>query len=128
MFSGQAATAEMLEDLSTHGHHFELLAKPVHPVDLLERLEQLLRFFEFSGRKRTLRPRIMTKATVKMQTAAIKGQLLSIGIGSADGLKGIIVPRLSQFVSHSSPDVPPKVEAAGETRIKIIPLGSSAPA
>src|SRR3954470_9215211 len=67
---------------------------------------------EFSGAKRTFRPRIMTKATVTMQTAAIKGQLLSIGIGSADGPKGIIVPRLSQFVSHGSPDVPPKVEAA----------------
>jgi CheY-like chemotaxis protein len=42
LFSGQAATAEMLEDASTHGHHFELLAKPVHPVDLLERVKQLL--------------------------------------------------------------------------------------
>jgi CheY-like chemotaxis protein len=42
LFSGQAATAEMLEDASTHGHHFELLAKPVHPVDLLEKVKQLL--------------------------------------------------------------------------------------
>src|SRR5437588_6715491 len=78
--------------------------------------------------KRTLGPRIMTKAMVTTQTATIKGQVLSIGIGSADRPKGIIVPRLSQFVSHSSPDVPPKVEAAAEIRIKIIPLGFSAPA
>jgi hypothetical protein len=78
--------------------------------------------------KRTLGPRMMTKATVMMQTTAIKGQPLSIGIGSPDGPKGIIVPRVSQFVSHSSPDVPPKVEAAAEIRIKIIPLGFSAPA
>ena len=42
LFSGQAAPAEMLEDASTHGHHFELLAKPVHPVDLLEKVKQLL--------------------------------------------------------------------------------------
>lgn len=42
LFSGQAATAEMLENASTHGHRFELLAKPVHPVELLERVEQLL--------------------------------------------------------------------------------------
>jgi CheY-like chemotaxis protein len=42
LFSGQAATAEMLEDASADGHHFELLAKPVHPVDLLEKVEQLL--------------------------------------------------------------------------------------
>lgn len=32
LFSGQAATAEMLDDASAHGHSFELLAKPVHPV------------------------------------------------------------------------------------------------
>ena len=42
LFSGQAATAEMLEDASKHGHHFELLAKPVHPVDLLEKVKELL--------------------------------------------------------------------------------------
>jgi DNA-binding response OmpR family regulator len=43
LFSGQAATAEMLEGASAHGHTFELLAKPVHPVELLEKVEQLLR-------------------------------------------------------------------------------------
>jgi CheY-like chemotaxis protein len=42
LFSGQAATAEMLDDASAHGHSFELLAKPVHPVELLEKVEQLL--------------------------------------------------------------------------------------
>ena len=62
---------------------------------------------------------------VTMQTIAIKGQLLSIDMGAADGPKGIIVPRRSQFVSHKSPDVPPKVEAAAEMSIRIIPLGFS---
>ena len=42
LFSGQAATAEMLEDANAHGHSFELLAKPVHPAQLLERVKQLL--------------------------------------------------------------------------------------
>jgi DNA-binding NtrC family response regulator len=42
LFSGQAATAQMLEDAEACGHRFELLAKPVHPSQLLERVEQLI--------------------------------------------------------------------------------------
>jgi len=42
LFSGQAATAQMLEDAEARGHRFELLAKPVHPSLLLERVEQLI--------------------------------------------------------------------------------------
>ena len=42
LFSGQAATADMMEDASTNGHRFDLLAKPVHPVELLEKVAQLL--------------------------------------------------------------------------------------
>lgn len=42
LFSGQAATADMLEEASAHGHRFELLAKPVHPLELLETVAQLL--------------------------------------------------------------------------------------
>ena len=42
LFSGQAATPAMLEDANAHGHSFELLAKPVHPVELLEKVEQLV--------------------------------------------------------------------------------------
>lgn len=38
LFSGQAATAELLEQARTQGHEFEILAKPVHPSDLLEKL------------------------------------------------------------------------------------------
>jgi CheY-like chemotaxis protein len=39
LFSGQAATAEMLERVQDTGLDFELLMKPVHPTDLLARLE-----------------------------------------------------------------------------------------
>ncbi|HET7208629.1 MAG TPA: response regulator [Terriglobales bacterium] len=42
LFSGQAATADMMEDASTNGHRFDLLAKPVHPVELLQKVAQLL--------------------------------------------------------------------------------------
>lgn len=38
LFSGQAATADLLERARTQGHEFEILAKPVHPQDLLARL------------------------------------------------------------------------------------------
>jgi len=38
LFSGQAATADLLEKARTQGHEFEILAKPVHPQDLLMHL------------------------------------------------------------------------------------------
>jgi CheY-like chemotaxis protein len=38
LFSGQAATADLLEKARTEGYEFEILAKPVHPQDLLSRL------------------------------------------------------------------------------------------
>ena len=38
LFSGQAATADLLEKARSEGHEFEILAKPVHPTDLLAKL------------------------------------------------------------------------------------------
>lgn len=38
LFSGQAATADLLEKARGEGYEFEILAKPVHPQDLLSRL------------------------------------------------------------------------------------------
>ena len=38
LFSGQAATADLLETARAQGHEFEILAKPVHPQDLLSKL------------------------------------------------------------------------------------------
>ena len=38
LFSGQAETVDLLENARAQGHVFEILAKPVHPVDLLARL------------------------------------------------------------------------------------------
>ena len=39
LFSGQAATADLLEKARAQGYEFEILAKPVHPQDLLSRLQ-----------------------------------------------------------------------------------------
>ncbi len=38
LFSGQAATADLLHEASRKGHDFRLLAKPIHPEKLIEEL------------------------------------------------------------------------------------------
>ncbi len=38
LFSGQAATADLLKEARSQGFEFEILAKPVHPQDLVARL------------------------------------------------------------------------------------------
>ena len=38
LFSGQAETVDLLEQARIRGYDFEILAKPVHPQDLLARL------------------------------------------------------------------------------------------
>jgi CheY-like chemotaxis protein len=38
LFSGQAATADLLEVAKGLGHEFEIVAKPIHPADLLRKL------------------------------------------------------------------------------------------
>ncbi len=38
LFSGQAATADLLADAERRGYNFELLVKPIHPTDLLAKL------------------------------------------------------------------------------------------
>ena len=38
LFSGQAATADLLDNARKQGYEFEILAKPVHPQDLLNKL------------------------------------------------------------------------------------------
>lgn len=41
LFSGQAATNELMRSARAQGCQWELLAKPVHPKDLLEKLSLL---------------------------------------------------------------------------------------
>lgn len=38
LFSGQASSANLLEQARARGHEFEILGKPVHPSDLLARI------------------------------------------------------------------------------------------
>jgi DNA-binding NtrC family response regulator len=40
LFSGQAATAGLLEDARSNGYDFEILAKPVHPTELLKKIKE----------------------------------------------------------------------------------------
>lgn len=41
LFSGQAATADLLAEANRKGHQFHLLAKPIHPQKLIEDLAKL---------------------------------------------------------------------------------------
>jgi DNA-binding NtrC family response regulator len=43
LFSGQASTANLLEQARAQGYDFDLLAKPIHPSDLLAKLRVGLR-------------------------------------------------------------------------------------
>jgi DNA-binding response OmpR family regulator len=49
LFSGQAATSDMLEEALRRGYAFEVLLKPVHPRDLLARLEVSRPFDDSQG-------------------------------------------------------------------------------
>jgi DNA-binding response OmpR family regulator len=46
LFSGQAATNDLLTSAARAGHKFTLLTKPVHPTDLLRRISES---FELTG-------------------------------------------------------------------------------
>jgi len=42
LLSGHAATADLIQKAHTENHKFDLLAKPVHPKDLLAKLRNVL--------------------------------------------------------------------------------------
>ena len=42
LFSGQAATVDLLEKARRTGHDFTTLTKPVHPTDMLKRISECL--------------------------------------------------------------------------------------
>jgi DNA-binding NtrC family response regulator len=44
LFSGQAATVDLLEQARRDGHFFTTLSKPVHPTDMLKRISECLAF------------------------------------------------------------------------------------
>jgi CheY-like chemotaxis protein len=42
LFSGQASTGDMLQEAKERGYTFELLAKPVHPEVLLQKVRDII--------------------------------------------------------------------------------------
>ncbi len=40
LFSGQASSAELLKSSEALGHQFELILKPIHPTELIDRLQE----------------------------------------------------------------------------------------
>jgi hypothetical protein len=44
LFSGQAATVDLLKDARAQGHQFDLLLKPVPPTDLLSEAGRNVRY------------------------------------------------------------------------------------
>jgi len=42
LFSGQASTADMLQSALAEGHRFEIMMKPVHPTDLLKKIQSVM--------------------------------------------------------------------------------------
>jgi CheY-like chemotaxis protein len=44
LFSGQASTADLLAAAKREGHQFTLLSKPLHPIDLLARVAENLKY------------------------------------------------------------------------------------
>jgi len=42
LFSGQPETSTLLAEAAKQGHHFDILAKPLHPAFILDKLEALL--------------------------------------------------------------------------------------
>jgi DNA-binding response OmpR family regulator len=43
LFSGQAATSDLLASANRRGHNFSLLRKPIHPTELLARVTETLK-------------------------------------------------------------------------------------
>ena len=41
LFSGQAITADLLQQARQQGHDFNLLSKPIHPTDLLREISRV---------------------------------------------------------------------------------------
>jgi len=54
LFSGQAATADLLEVARATGYTFELLSKPVHPADLLASIQNLTEVAETLSAQETV--------------------------------------------------------------------------
>lgn len=41
LFSGNASNVDLLQEVRRQGHDYELLAKPIHPIDLLAKVASI---------------------------------------------------------------------------------------
>ena len=56
LFSGQAATMDLLEDARSQGHDFQLLQKPVHPSVILSMIGELATGDSLAGSRKSPKP------------------------------------------------------------------------
>jgi CheY-like chemotaxis protein len=56
LFSGQAATMDLLEDARSQGHNFQLLQKPVHPSVMLSMIGELVTENGLVGPRKSPKP------------------------------------------------------------------------
>ncbi|MEO6805245.1 MAG: response regulator [Edaphobacter sp.] len=66
LFSGQAATVDLLEKARSLGHDFTTLTKPVHPTDMLKRISECLTTQEpnLSSRNASSQPQPNSQAEI----------------------------------------------------------------
>jgi CheY-like chemotaxis protein len=63
LFSGQAATQDLLQDARNQGHSFQLLQKPVHPSVMLSRIGALATESSLAGLRKS--PRLVPASPAK---------------------------------------------------------------
>ena len=68
LFSGQAATVDLLEKARHNGHDFTTLTKPIHPTDMLRRISECLDPGELERERDTPVETIPTSAVHEPQT------------------------------------------------------------
>ena len=84
LFSGHAATQDLLEDARSQGHNFQLLENPVHPSAMLSRIGDLVKENSVADSE-TSQSRLIHEAA---DAAEKRGkQLLTDSLSISDGLR-----------------------------------------
>jgi DNA-binding NtrC family response regulator len=84
LFSGQAATQDVLEDARSQGHNFQLLEKPIHPSEMLSRVGALAAENSVTGSETSQSGLIHEAADAAEKRGK---QLLTDSLSISDGLK-----------------------------------------
>jgi DNA-binding NtrC family response regulator len=70
LFSGQAATLDLLEDARSQGHNFQLLQKPVHPSIMLSMIGELATDNNLAGSRTSAK--LLTALPVKASPQTLR--------------------------------------------------------